>query len=57
MAISDDKVRVTITIPKTLKEDIQNLAEKDMRSFSQYITVKMTEIVGQELGSKDSKTL
>jgi len=41
MAISDDKVRVTITIPKILRTEIEELAEKDMRSFSQYITVQM----------------
>lgn len=41
MAIADDNVRVMITIPKELKEELEKEAKEDNRSLSNYIMVTL----------------
>jgi len=37
MAISQDKVRTIITIPKDLKKELEKIAEQDNRSFNNLV--------------------
>ena len=37
MAVSDDNTRIIVTLPKTLKEELQNEAYKERRSLSNYV--------------------
>jgi len=37
MAISDDNTRIIVTLPKTLKAELQKEADKERRSLSNYI--------------------
>lgn len=41
MAIADDNIRVMITIPKELKEELEKEAKEDNRSLSNYIVVTL----------------
>lgn len=41
--ISDNNTRILITIPKELKQQIEELSKKDNRSFSNYVVKILKE--------------
>lgn len=45
MAVGEDKVRTNITFPKELKSKLENLAEKDSRSFNNLVIKILAEYV------------
>jgi len=45
MAISQDKVRTIITIPKDLKEKLEKIAKQDNRSFNNLVIKILKDFV------------
>ncbi len=45
MAISQDKVRTIITIPKDLKKELEKIAEQDNRSFNNLVIKILKDFV------------
>lgn len=52
--IASDKVRSGLLIKKTLKEELEKLAEKDKRSFNSYVNIVLEEHV-REINESQSK--
>lgn len=60
MAVSENNVRVPITIPKELKQQLDNLAKEDKRTFSNlcakilsdYLSVSKKNLTPQSLWEK-----
>ena len=50
MAISQDKVRALITIPKDLKKKLEKIAKQDSRSFNNLVTKILKDFVSKEGG-------
>lgn len=48
MTVSDNNKRVPVTMPKELYKDIEDLADKEDRSVSNYIVSKLKKIVAEE---------
>ena len=47
MPISDDKTRVQIILPKTLKEKLLEIADKENRSLSNLIITILQEYISK----------
>lgn len=45
MAISQDKVRTIITIPKDLKKELEKIAKQDNRSFNNLVIKILKDFV------------
>ena len=45
MAISEDKTRTNITFPKELKSKLEEIAQKDGRSFNNLVIKILTDYV------------
>ena len=45
MAISQDKVRTIITIPKDLKKELEKIAKQDNRSFTNLVIKILKDFV------------
>ena len=48
MTVSESNVRVPITIPKDLKQQLDNLAKEDRRTFSNLCTKILSDYVQQK---------
>lgn len=53
MAISQDKVRTIITIPKDLKKELEKIAEQDNRSFNNKMEVQAKGLESPRLAALD----
>lgn len=52
MAISQDKVRTIITIPKDLKKKLEKIAKQDNRSFNNLVIKILKDFVSNSLNKK-----
>ena len=48
MAVSENNLRVPITIPKELKQQLDNLAKEDKRTFSNLCAKILSDYVQQK---------
>ena len=53
--IAQDKTRISLVIPKELKEQLERAAEADQRSMSNYIVMILTAAMKQQQPPDNSK--
>jgi hypothetical protein len=45
--VSDDKIQISVLIPRSVRDELKKLADEEGRTLSQFTCMKLTELVAQ----------